>query len=158
MDRARFERAADAALLDVDDPTGAELEGGGRIGRRPDRLVQAQIRPDLCLELRMLDQILVMERLFDHQQIEGVERAEHVQILEGVRGVRVDGQQDVRMVGSDRRDPVEVQTRRDLELDPPVTLGEVPIDLCAQLVDGLRDPDRHAADDLFLVRTQVRGE
>ena len=67
MDRARFEHAADATLLDVDDPASAELEGGGRIGRRPDRLVQAQIRPDLCLELRVLEQVLVMQGLFDHQ-------------------------------------------------------------------------------------------
>ena len=91
MDRARLEHAADATLLDVDDPTGAELEGGGRIGRRPDRLVQAQIRPDLCLELRVLDQVLVMQGLFDHQQLEVVEPSEDVEILERVRGVRVDG-------------------------------------------------------------------
>ena len=131
MHRARFEHPPDAALLDVDDPTGAELEGGGRIGRRPDRLVQAQIRSDLCLELGVLEEVLMMQGLFDHQQLEIVERSEHVEIVQRVRGVRVDGQEDVRMIGSDRRDPVHVQAGRDLELDPPVALLEIVVDLRA---------------------------
>ena len=99
-----------------------------------------------------------MERLFDHQQAEVVERSEDVEVLEGVRGVRVDRQEDVRMVGPDRRDAVEVHPGRDLELDPPVAVGEVPVHLGTQLIGGLGDADRHAAEDGLPGRSQVRGE
>ena len=43
----------------------------------------------------MVDEVLVMQRLLDHQQVERVERREHGEVGERVGGVRVDREQDV---------------------------------------------------------------
>ena len=71
----------------------------------------------------MFDQIVVMQGLFDHEQVEPVERSEDVHVGERVRGVRVDGERDVGVRGPDRADPLHVRARLDLQLDAPVPLA-----------------------------------
>ena len=65
--------AADAARLDVDDAAGA---GGDRLARDADgldRLVEADRRLQPPLQRRVVDDVVVVERLLDHHQVEAIE-------------------------------------------------------------------------------------
>ena len=158
MDPPRFGHSPDATLLDVDDPARPELDRRGRVGRRTDRLVQADVGPDPCLELRVFDQVVVVQRLFDHQQVELVERQEDVHVGERVGGVRVDRQQDAGVRRADRAHAFHVQARLDLQLDAPVPLREIAVHLREQLVGRPRDADRDAAGHAIGRRPEVFGQ
>jgi hypothetical protein len=123
VDAHGLEETPHPSLLDVHDPTGAQIDRGSSVCRRADRLVQAQVGSDLPLQRSMFDEIVVVERLLDHEQVEGVEGAEDLDVLERVRGVRIDRQQDVRVRRAHGPDALDVRARLELELDPPVPLG-----------------------------------
>ncbi len=74
VQRNRLRVAADASRLDVDDPAGAELDRLGRSANRVERLVEADRRPQPRLQAGVVADVVVVERLFDHHQIELVER------------------------------------------------------------------------------------
>ena len=120
MDPFRLEDPSDPSLLDVHDPTGEELERGGRIGGRADRFVEAEIGPQERLQLRVPEQVLVVEGLFDHQEIRIVHRAEHLGVGRRVRAVRVDGEEDSRVDGANGAYAIDVDAGFDLELDTKV--------------------------------------
>ena len=100
------------------------------------------IGPDLPLELRVLPQILVMQRLLDHQQPERIEPPEDCDVCEPIGGVRVHREQDLGVRLPNRADAFDVGARLDLELDAAVTLGEVARDLLEQRVGRGRSRPR----------------
>ena len=99
-----------------------------------------------------------MEGLLDHQEPEILHRAEHVRVGGRVRGVRVDRQPDVRVGGSHGAHAIEVRARLDLQLDPPVALREVALDLLQEHFGRRRDPDAHTAFDPAAIGPEPGGE
>ena len=73
----RLEHTANPSLLDVHDPAGAEIDRGGSGGGRPDRFVETQGCGEHRLELGVAEEVLVVEGLFDHQEVELVHGPEH---------------------------------------------------------------------------------
>src|SRR6188508_1319459 len=112
---AGLEQAAHAPLLDVHDAARAELERGRGVGGRADRLVETDVGGDLPLEHSVVHEVLVMQRLLDHEQPVRVEVAEGAEVLERVRGVRVDGQHDVGVGLADGADAFDVDAGLDLQ-------------------------------------------
>ena len=102
----------------------------------------------------MAEEVLVVEGLFDHQEVELVHGPEHIGVGEGVRGVRVYREQDVRMRRTHGADALQVRTGLDLELDPTVALRQVALDLVQQSLGRRGDPDAHPALHPGLVRAE----
>ena len=149
VDAPRLEVAADAAGLDVHDRcTRRAAIACGRDARRHDRLVQADRR---CARAGASSawpsRSSSGQRLLDEQQVERVELGEVRGVVEGVGGVRVDLERDVAEALAHRAHRLDVAAGLDLQLDPPVALGEVPLDRAQQVGDVVVDPDGHAAVD-----------
>src|ERR1700752_2979759 len=90
----------------------------------------------------------MFERLFDHQQAEIVERAEMFDVRQGVSGVRVDGEENIRITTPHFADYPHIPTGFDLELDALITQREIAIDALEQLIhrrlNSQTDTDRNA--------------
>ncbi len=116
-----LEVPADTARLDVDDRRGTELQRVGRSLVRHDRLVQAHRCGEALRPGRVVDEVVLLQRLLDEEQVRGVEPLERVGIREGVGGVGIHLQGD----GSESRPHgggvVDVASGLDLDLDADVT-------------------------------------
>ena len=55
--------------FNVDYPTTFQLEGRGCLSLANDTFVQTQVRMHQPLKFRMIDQIVVLQRLLNHEQI-----------------------------------------------------------------------------------------
>ncbi len=100
MDCDGRRQAAHAARLDVEILRAFKLEGQvGDLGAR-DALVQADRRADRLLEHRMADEVLRREGLFDHRQVEVVQAAERLHVVQAHRPLDVDVN---RAVGNSKR-------------------------------------------------------
>ena len=95
-----------------------------------------------------------MEGLFDHQEGELVHGPEHISVGEGVRGVGIYREQDVRMRRPHGADALQVRTGLDLELDTTVALRQVALDLFQQGLGRRGDPDAHPTLHPGLVRAE----
>ena len=135
---------AHAPDLDVDDAAGAELDRRLRVRFRADRLVEADRGLQRLRELRVRDEVLVVERLLHVVEPERVERAQRVRVRQRVRRIRVHRERDVGKSVAHRGETLRVAAGLDLELDPPVALRDV----LAHVLDGVggrgRDPERDA--------------
>ena len=69
----RFGEAAHAAQLDIDDAAGAQSDRLLGVMRGADAFVQADGRLQLRLQLGVIDDVVVRQRLLDHHQVELVE-------------------------------------------------------------------------------------
>ncbi len=102
----------------------------------------------------MAEEVLVVEGLFDHQEAELVHGPEHISVGEGVGGVRVHREKDVRMRRTHGADALQVRIGLDLQLDPPVALRQEALDLIQQRLGRRSDPDADAALHPGLVRAE----
>jgi hypothetical protein len=115
----------------------------------------ARLDPDIAVSgVQSLDEIVSGSVA----QPQLVERSEDADVLERVRGVRVDGEQDVGVRLPDGADALHVGAGLDLELDALVSLGEVPLHLLEELLDGRRDADGDATGDAIAFRAEVLRE
>ena len=159
VDAACLEVAADPAGLDVDHLRRPETDRRGSGLRRRDRLVEADRRPDDLREVRVAEQVLLLERLLDEEQIEVVELGEVSRVTQRVRGVGVDLQQHlVTEALSDGADHLHIPAGFDLELDPDVPLRDVAVHRVEQGGYRVHDPDRDAARHAVARRAQFAGE
>src|SRR5213595_2067998 len=69
----RGRQPADAAGLDVDDLSRADLDRLARVLSGVDRLVEADRSGDLALQRRMIDEVVVRERLLDHRRLRRID-------------------------------------------------------------------------------------
>ena len=122
---------ADAARLDVDDPAGARARsppprrgpcGSTRRGRSASRSAAAA---------RVVADVVVLERLLDHHQVEPIERGEVRGVAERVGGVGVDHQRNGAEPRADRLDRGDVPAGLDLDLDAAVAGGQLRSRPCA---------------------------
>jgi len=92
VDALRLAQTAQSADLDVDDAAAPQIEGFARIVDRMDALVQTDRRAQLCLQPRVIDDVVVRQRLLDHHQLELIQRLQRLhmlRIVERVGGVGV---------------------------------------------------------------------
>src|SRR5215469_4640908 len=80
MDGEGLRKATDAADLDVDDATGTQLQSRFCITRIVNGFVQAERGFEHLLQTRVKVEVVVPQRLLDHQQLESVE-ALHVLLV-----------------------------------------------------------------------------
>ena len=73
VDALGFGEAAHAAELDVDDAAGVHRDGLLGVMRRADAFVETDRRFELGLQLGVIDDLVVRQRLLDHHQIEFVQ-------------------------------------------------------------------------------------
>ena len=94
------------------------------------------------------DDVLLVEGLFDEQQVELVEPAQVLDVDPRVRRVGIDLE---RHVGTDQlaheTHRLEVPAGLDLELDADIPVVDVALHLAQQPVDGVEDADADAAGD-----------
>ena len=76
----RLEQAAQPADLDVDHPAGAQVERLAGVVGRVDALVETDWCDQLGLEPGVIDDVVVRQRLFDQEQVEGVELLERGEV------------------------------------------------------------------------------
>ena len=90
----------------------------------------------LPLQRRVIDDVVVVERLLDHHQVEGVEPGQVGGVAEAVGGVGVHHQRDVAEARADGRRRLDVPARLHLDLDAPVAVGQFGADALDQLRRG----------------------
>ena len=95
----------------------------------------------------MVHHIVVVERLLNEQQLEGIEPGEHRGIFERVGGVGIDLQWNLPERLAHALDGVEIPSRLDLDLDALIAGGQLLLDLAHQLIERILDADRHARRD-----------
>ena len=149
---AHFGEPAHPVNLHVPDARPVEREQLARRGRPVQRLVDADRGPQLGREPHVPQQLLGRERLLDVEQPRVVERAQRRLVLRpGVAAVGVHGE---RYAGAGQRPARRlhrdgIPARRDLDLDPPIAVGERIVDPAPQRVGRAvrRNPQCDATGD-----------
>src|SRR5260370_14757244 len=91
---------------------------------------------------------VIPQRLLDHQQIERVELAQMLKLIERVGGIRVHTENDIRPAGADLLQHIQIPSRLHLDLDPPVSRRQLRFDVLQKLFRRVLNADRNAARDL----------
>src|SRR5258708_37383533 len=86
MDGDRLAEAADAADLDVDDAAGLHIDGGEGVAPVANRFVQTNVRFEAFLQHGAKVEVVVPERLLDHEQIELVPAGDVGEVLHPLGG------------------------------------------------------------------------
>ena len=148
VDRQRLGEAAHPARLDVDDAAGAQGQHVlGRGGVR-DRFVETDRRFQAVLQLRVPAEVVLRERLLDHQQPVGVEVRQVLGVAGRVGAVGVGHQRRVRAeLLAHRADVFDVGPGPDLDLDLPVAPGQGRARLVHQRRRAVLDADGDAGGD-----------
>src|SRR2546421_11857061 len=81
----------------------------------------------------MIDQIVVRERLLDHQQFKIIQRTQVFFVCNRVGAISIDGQQNLWITRSCFANDVEIPTWLDLKFDPAVTKREVSLNSFKQV-------------------------
>ena len=148
VDGLRLGEPPHPARLDVHDAPGAQGQhvlGGGGVR---DRFVEADGRLEPVLQLRVAAEVVLRERLLDHQQAVGVQVRQVLGVAERVGAVGVGHQRRVRTERLARRaDVLDVGPRPDLDLDLAVTEGQRVARLVDQRPRAVLDTDGDAGGD-----------
>jgi len=87
----------------------------------------------------MVNEIVVIQRLLDHQQAEVVQCFQVIHVLQRVCRVRIDRKQNFRVTPPHLRDYVYIPTRFDLELDSLIAESEITIHTFEQVFEHIVD-------------------
>ena len=101
----------------------------------------------LRLQLGVVDDVVVAQRLLDHHQVEFVQLAQVGGIGQGVRRIGIRHQLDAGKALAHAPHHVHVPARLDLHLDALVAVGQLALDLFQKLFHGILNPDGNAAGD-----------
>src|SRR5215468_7419329 len=154
VDRNCLTEAAYTPDLDVDDAAGAQLGRGLSVAAPVNRFIQADRRLQLLLQLRVEVEVVMPQRLLDHQEVETVELAQVLDLVQCVRGISVATQKNIRPALADSFENVHVPSRLTLDLNPPIAGGEFSFNLLEQLLHRILDSDGDAARDFSLRAAQ----
>src|SRR5262249_54053068 len=109
--------ATDAAEFDVDNPACAKLNGGARVLDVVNALVQANRSFELALQRSMRVNIVVTQRLLDHDQIKGIQLLQQVHVFQGVGGISVNHQANLREAFTKGAHRLHILAGLDLDFD-----------------------------------------
>src|SRR5207253_1421785 len=119
----RLAEAADAADLDVDDAAGFHIDGGEGVAAVADGFVETDVGFEAFLEHGVEVEVVVPERLLDHEQVEFVPACDVVEVLHAIGGVGVAAQGDVGPAVADGLEDFGVPAGLALELDALIAGG-----------------------------------
>ena len=150
----RVRQPADAARLDVHVAAALQARSPARLAAGRDAFVEADRRADLRLQRRVIDQIVVRQRLLDHRQVELVDLAEQRHVVEPIAAVAVDVETCAAgMLPADGPQHRQVPAGTELELDPRKALLDRLADRGQQVVDRVHDAEVGPDGDFVAVRT-----
>ena len=110
------------------------------------------------LQRHMIHDVVVIERLLDHEERELVELGEMAGVGQRIRGVRIDHQRHVAEALADVLHCGEIPAGLDLDLDPLIAGGELPVNLLAELIEAVLNPDRDAGGNPRTRAAEHRAE
>src|ERR1700748_2425175 len=96
-----FAESADAAYFYIYNPAGAGFDRGCGVARMPDGFVETYRRAEFALQARVVVNIVIPERLLDHQKVEAIELAQMFDFIQGISGVSIATEQDFRPAHAD---------------------------------------------------------
>jgi len=149
---------ADSARLYVDHLRCTDLDRLARVLAGVDRFVQADRSCDLALQGRVVDEVVVRERLLDHRRLRRVDPFEQRDVLEGVRRVCVEHEREIGEVLPRRLRDLDLEPWLDLQLHALVAALELAADCVHQRFDRWLDADRDTAEDPIACPAEERGE
>src|SRR6185312_13869594 len=144
----RFREAANAAELDVDDAAGAKADRLFGMMRRAYAFIETNRRSQPGLQLGMIDDFIVRQRLFNHHELKFIELFQTIRVLQSVSGVGIGHQLDVGKTFANLADHVHIPAGLDLHLDALVTSGEFGFDFADKIRCCILNADRYSAWDL----------
>src|SRR5271170_5460922 len=124
VDAAGGSVAADAAELHIDNFAGADFDGGAGVLDIVDALVQANGSFELALQRGVGIDVVVAQRLFDHDQVEGVEPLQVRRVFQAIGGIGVHHQANARKSFAEGAGGFEVVARLDFYFDALVAGGQ----------------------------------
>src|ERR1700733_2401637 len=89
VDAAGYGVSADAAQLHIDDFAGADFDGGAGVLDVMDAFVEADRSFELALQRGVGIDVVVPQRLLDHDQVEGVEPLQVRSVFQAISGISV---------------------------------------------------------------------
>ena len=135
MNFQRLAEPAHASHFDIDDAAGSRFHCCGRDPRINNRLIQADGGSQFLLQPRMIVDVVIPQRLLDHQQVELVEIAQVLHLVKGVGRVRIAAQGDIRPTRANAFQHVHVPPRFHLHLNPAISRRQFRLYLAQQLFD-----------------------
>ena len=95
----------------------------------------------------MVADVVVVQRLFDHRQVEPIELGQPRRVRERVGGVGVDHQRNVTELGAHPFDRLHIPPRLDLDFDTAIAGSAFDRDALDELVERILYPDRDPGVD-----------
>src|ERR1700691_1075599 len=102
----------------------------------------------------MVVDVVVPKWLLDHEQIELVELAQMLDLIESIGGVGIATQSDVRPARANAFQNIEVPAGFHLHLNAAITGGKFALNLVQQLFDGILNADGNSARNLSQFATK----
>src|SRR3989475_9230439 len=154
----RRSEPADPPGLDVHDARGADRDRLPRVLAGVDRVVEADRRLDLALERRVVDEIVVRERLLDHHRARRIDALEKRSVAERVGRVRVEHEGKIGEGPARRLRDLNLEAGLDLELHTLVPALELAADRVHQRFDRWLDANGDTAQDPIARPAEQHGE
>jgi len=128
-------KSSHAADFDIDDPASSGFDGSGTIAGVTNGFIEADRSAQFTLKPRVVIDVIIPERLFDHEQLELIELAKMINVIERVGRISITTERDIGPSGADAFDDLEVPTGFHFELNAAVPGGKFELDLVEQLLD-----------------------
>src|SRR5438132_11770862 len=87
-------KSSHAADFDIDDPTSSGFDGSGTIAGVTNGFIEADRSAQFTLKPRVVIDVIVPERVFEHEQVELMEFAKMINIIERVDRLRITSKPD----------------------------------------------------------------
>src|SRR5205809_6417492 len=136
---------SNAADFDIDDPPRSGFDGSGTIAGVTNGFIEADRSAQFTLKPRVVIDVIVPERLFNHEEVELIEFAKMINIIERVGRIRITTEQDIGPPRANTFENLEVPSRFHFEFDRAVACCKVELDLAVQLLDGIVNADGNSA-------------
>src|ERR1700691_2785957 len=140
--------SAHAPDLYIENAAGADLKCEIRVAGIQNRFIQANRRLECLLQPCMKIDLVVPQRLLDHEQMEGIEFAQVFNLIERVSGIRVHAENDIRPASSYLLQHIQIPSRLHFDLDSPISRRQLGFDLLQELFGRILNANRHSASNL----------
>src|SRR5580698_5348050 len=121
VDSLGLGKAADSAGFDVDNAAGANLNGLRGIASVMDGFVETNGGSQQRLQAGVIVNVVVPERLLDHQEIELIELSQMLDLIQRVSGIGVATQDDFRPAGTNTFEYIDVPARFHFDFNAQIT-------------------------------------
>src|SRR5258706_1646257 len=88
---------------------------------------------------------VIPQWLLDHEQVEGIEFAQVLNLIERVRRIRIHAEDNIRPSSADLFQHIQIPSRLHFDLDPPVSRRQLSVDLLQKLFQRVLYSNRNAA-------------